>query len=416
MRPFEPFYDSCKSLKASPDFKAAVNEAHNLLCTHSALGVSLGSARCEGDKPIPVVKDDAAKGEVPVFEGSQSSKFRDGGIHTKKQIVLACFAKSSSTSKCEGDNNSLQRSATGIIKEAMDECERCEEKSGGEGYIRETESTGEIHEVGYDIESRVKLRTGILIPNKDVSEKRKSAEDREVTDAEKGHPMAENVHLDNRKVQLDIEILPGKRILAYDIPNEELCLHNGTVLKIDSQSLGEALSKNNTGNIPHDCIRKVGVSNVRSRFPKSGKSSKGLEFATLNQSSEFAKRLKDTWVREYDGDEFPEFLRMKFVAACMAEEQGYVVNWAMEHSRTLSKGLKYVAWGEKPGLSCAYHRFLVELLQKVEEGRGDSSKHVQCDHQVQSSHLVDAKCQEEKLDLAESNPLCQQCKIGGELL
>jgi hypothetical protein len=142
------------------------------------------------------------------------------------------------------------------------------------------------------------------------------------------------------KLVVDLEISPSHRLILYDPSSKELHFQDGSVSKVDPESLGRLLNKSFTGLILHHCIYKVGKDDIRKRFPKHARSSNGLEFNALDQTSEFAKRLRDTWAREYKDESMPKFLKTRFVAGCIMEERGEAVNWAAELTHDINLELK----------------------------------------------------------------------------
>ncbi|CAK9235246.1 unnamed protein product [Sphagnum troendelagicum] len=221
---------------------------------------------------------------------------------------------------------------------------------------------------------------------------------------------AQHVH---ERLPVDIEILPQKRIVVYDTLKKELELSDGGALRIDPESLGKIFKKSSIGPMPRECIQELGTEKVRSRFPRRGRSSKGLDFTTLDQNCEFAKRLKDTWIREYDEESFVIMLRMRFVAACLMEESGSPVNWAADLSRELGGKIRDISSGKSLGLSAFDHRVLLKILESTqeEEGRKSSAAHGEA-----ARERVESSGEESTMDWMEYNHLCQKCNFGGELL
>jgi hypothetical protein len=135
---------------------------------------------------------------------------------------------------------------------------------------------------------------------KRMQESRGRVQERNVRDRTKFAKECDAAQHVHERLPVDIEILPQKRIVVYDTLKKELELSDGGVLRIDPESLGKIFKKSSIGPMPRECIQKLGTEKVRSQFPRRGRSSKGLDFTTLDQNCEFAKRLKDTWIREYD--------------------------------------------------------------------------------------------------------------------
>jgi hypothetical protein len=233
---------------------------------------------------------------------------------------------------------------------------------------------------------------------------------REKTKFAKECDAAQHVH---ERLPVDIEILPQKRIVVYDTLKKELELSDGGVLRIDPKSLGKILKKSSIGPMPRECIQELGTEKVRSRFPRRGRSSKGLDFTTLDQNCEFAKRLKDTWIREYDEESFVIMLRMRFVAACLMEESGSPVNWAADLSRELGGKIRDISSGKSLGLSAFDHRVLLKILESTQEGEGHQSS-AACGEAAREH--VESSGEESTMDWMEYNHLCQKCNFGGELL
>lgn len=164
------------------------------------------------------------------------------------------------------------------------------------------------------------------------------------------------------KLVVDLEISPSHRLILYDPSSKELHFQDGSVLKVDPESLGRLLNKSFTGLILHHCIYKAGKDDIRKRFPKHARSSNGLEFDALDQTTEFAKRLRDTWAREYKDESIPKFLKTRFVAGCIMEERGEAVNWAAELTHDINLELKDIYSQKRSELSPPIYRLINCIL------------------------------------------------------
>jgi hypothetical protein len=203
-------------------------------------------------------------------------------------------------------------------------------------------------------------------------------------------------------LELDLEILPTRRLVSYDGTTKRLLFQDGAAVSVDTDSLRKELGKSSTGRTPHECIHAVGQRTIRGKFPKDAKSSSGLKFSALDPSDSFAKRLRDTWLREYKDEPMPELLRTRFVAGCIMEERGEPVNWAQELFRTIRLELKEVSVGSRESLSPVVLNSILRLLER----------------QVGQAPLPNFKAvkRETPIDNTEHDIYCQQCNRSGEIL
>ncbi|XP_024397981.1 uncharacterized protein [Physcomitrium patens] len=205
---------------------------------------------------------------------------------------------------------------------------------------------------------------------------------------------------------LELEISSTRRLSAYDDSTQVLYFQDGSAVNIDAESLGKAFNKKSVGLTLHECIHEVGRMAIRRRFPKGARSSNGLKYDALDRNDDFAKRLRDTWVREYQDEPMPTYLKTRFVAGCVLEERGEPVNWASELTRTIRSELKEINMKTRKSLSPSVLRTIFHLLENQVD---------QAPVAAASVPIFKAAKEEKQAYLTAYDGCCQKCKCGGEL-
>lgn len=469
MRPFEQFYESFKSSNRAPEFKRAVSEAYRLFHTHARI-LNEGMAApvtvlSDGGNSTAGGKGDQITVEVPLKGEAQMNEsiVGDAQILEADTVELEKPAEEEVTQgKVKKKRKSKEVLELTRVNDLRDTSEKSQElASGGAGKkekLKEiTGLTKSVSIIGVSDKARqvtpsqtrkkrkskeilgptkltdledvnepaIKVsrsEAGTLPKAKEVLDKPDFSESKE-TEVSKDQEVGEELPVQTEKLVLDLEILPKKRIVAYDVSAKELEFQDGCVLKIDTKALGQTFNKSSCGLTLHQCIHQAGKENVRRRFPRHGKSSSGLDFEFLDQKSDFANRVRETWRREYPGKEFPKFLKTRFVAACLMEEKGETVNWASDLLRDLSVELREIARGDRSEMTAANLNVISQLLRNQNQMssqvcESSSPRVLDLPEEVDTAapRVEEIVPVEDKVDLTEYNHFCQQCTYGGELL
>jgi hypothetical protein len=337
IRPFKQYYESFKNIHPHPRFKWAVQEAYRVFCDYAQ--TSSGNIDQHTNYTI---------------EEKLISTENNGGAFQEK---------------VDGDVQSNQ------IKPEVEDSQLLEDgtqdgQSHADVHFRRID-TDEVVQAGSEVP-----RGSATIPDASIGSGASKRRDEEsssfkTSDSEECkvlHPKKKMLDANNQgnapleKLVVDLEISPSHRLILYDPSSKELHFQDGSVSKVDPESLGRLLNKSFTGLILHHCIYKVGKDDIRKRFPKHARSSNGLEFNALDQTSEFAKRLRDTWAREYKDESMPKFLKTRFVAGCIMEERGEAVNWAAELTHDINLELKDIYSQKRSELSPPVYKLISRVL------------------------------------------------------
>lgn len=266
---------------------------------------------------------------------------------------------------------------------------------------------------GFDLsDKRDEVSTSAVIEvegSKEIHLDAKVFEDMEPSERTKASEASgfEELYIPGENFVLNVEISPTRRLIAYDDATKELRFQDGAAVSIDAVYLGKEFNKCSAGPSLHQCIRELGKSAIRRRFPKSARSSHGLKFDGLDLNDNFAIRLRDTWLREYKDDPMPEYLMTRFVAGCIMEERGESVNWAFELTRLVRNELKQINIKKRESLSPDVLKLIVHLLEKQVDPVPIAAAPLPNFEAVKGEELEDS---------ADFDSCCHQCNQDGELL